>query len=671
MASAPTACCEDGEANGGSAASDTEGIKVAQFELQQPADAAQPSMLRALDSAPALVLRRRVPAAERQLIWASTNGICYLCKTALPPLSSWHVEHVVAFSHDRAKNDVLANMLPACASCNLRKNNRDLEELITADCTFNLLTAAKDVGHLNTPARATILRALQIKWDRNAALTRDEGAEAIQPILDEVEKLVSEQAAREAEAAAPADTDGGVGAARIDAADLEYDADDGSINHGGFGEVHTGRLMLHGKNSESVDVAIKLPRFRRGDVMATMLQEIKVLQRIQHPHIVHFYGWFTPRNRPDTFGLVLEWCSHTLSMTNAVRHVCATKIIAEIADALEYMHSRQCIHRDVKPANILVHKSKGLPWEEAYAKLCDFGSAKVLFNTDEAHTRNAGTAEFRPPETRRGVLSAKSDVYSLGKTIAWVRSDNDGILSDRRLAGLIDDLATVMTAYNPDKRPTMAAVHSAAARLSDVSVTRLDLVLPTEGPPAIRTTESSAAIPASAGDITATETGAVIPAPVPGAVVPPKPVAAVIAAAVPGNQAAATAPYPAAAASATYPSSPKTPTPAAATPTFILPGPRTTMPTPTAPAARAQDDTVFMSTNARRREDPSGKRAMKYHATRACGYLGHAVGICQLPVSEAREFGHTACSRCTWPAGAPGINCVTEAVRNLGLQSPK
>lgn len=45
-------------------------------------------------------LRRRVARAEREFVWRSTGGICYLCKTELPVSSSWHIEHVVAFSDD-------------------------------------------------------------------------------------------------------------------------------------------------------------------------------------------------------------------------------------------------------------------------------------------------------------------------------------------------------------------------------------------------------------------------------------------------------------------------------------------------------------------------------------------------------------------------------------------
>lgn len=114
-------------------------------------------------------VRRRVSAKEREFIWYSTIGHCYLCKQSIPKHSSWHVERVVAFSSDPAANDVLGNILPACTSCNLRKNSRDLLGCVTVDLTYDLATSSKDVAHLNTTAKNTIMLALEIKHNRQRA----------------------------------------------------------------------------------------------------------------------------------------------------------------------------------------------------------------------------------------------------------------------------------------------------------------------------------------------------------------------------------------------------------------------------------------------------------------------------------------------------------------------
>ena len=45
-------------------------------------------------------------------------------------LGSWHIEHVIAFSENPAKNDVLGNMLASCQNCNLKKLDRPLIDCV-------------------------------------------------------------------------------------------------------------------------------------------------------------------------------------------------------------------------------------------------------------------------------------------------------------------------------------------------------------------------------------------------------------------------------------------------------------------------------------------------------------------------------------------------------------
>jgi hypothetical protein len=133
-------------------------------------------------SIPRRVMRRRFTVIERQLIWRSAQERCYLCKMHLPMLSSWHIEHVVAFSDDPIKNDVLGNVLPACASCNLRKYNKSLKHFVESDLTLDLSTECQGARLLNTCARFAICEALQIKHDR----------QAVQNLLDTKHKVLSE-----------------------------------------------------------------------------------------------------------------------------------------------------------------------------------------------------------------------------------------------------------------------------------------------------------------------------------------------------------------------------------------------------------------------------------------------------------------------------------------------
>eukprot|EP01041_Mallomonas_annulata_P008920 gene8920-18459_t len=475
---------------------ETESILVSSFKTSDGGATLHSS----IDDVHKRLVRRRLPLSEREFIWRSTNGMCYLCKTQLPKQSSWHIEHVIAFSEDPRKNDTLGNMLPACAACNFRKNNKSLMECIQTDYTFDLATASKDISHLNTAARATIMLALNAK--NELKLLKDSSNKSIQQtalvntVMDEMElrlrSLINGVAPLAKMNISPI-----LQKNMINESDIKYNLDDNdAVRMGSFGQVFIGQLTSNNNlkstktksqdKIHTIDVAIKFPVFQTNNIFETMLHEIEMLSRFTHDCIVRFYGWFE-RSQQNTqqqphnenfnsnalrFGIVMEWSSHSLNMDIAAMNINPLSVFHDITSALVYMHSLNCVHRDVKPANILIHKPKGVPWMEARAKLCDFGSAKFIFNDMYCggHTANAGTASFRPPEVRNGKFFPESDVYSLGKSMLFVHHLNRTIQGDGILLETWQQMVQRMTINYPcDSRPSMAAV-----------LTRLDTLLPSD-----------------------------------------------------------------------------------------------------------------------------------------------------------------------------------------------
>ena len=165
------------------------------------------------------------------------------------------------------------------------------------------------------------------------------------------------------------------------------------------------------------DVAIKL--FRRDAfspaVARRMLKrfdrEAKSLARLSHPNIVEVldYGSFE-----DSLFLVMKYMpGGTLKekADNIFPYPEAARLLAPIARALDYAHREGIIHRDVKPANILLTRS-GDPM------LSDFGIAKIMSdnksNSLTATNVGVGTPAYMAPEQWVNKVSPRSDIYALG-----------------------------------------------------------------------------------------------------------------------------------------------------------------------------------------------------------------------------------------------------------------
>ncbi|MBB3038052.1 Stk1 family PASTA domain-containing Ser/Thr kinase [Hoyosella altamirensis] len=89
----------------------------------------------------------------------------------------------------------------------------------------------------------------------------------------------------------------------------------------------------------------------------------------------------------------------------------AMEVISDVCTALEFSHSKGIIHRDVKPANIMISRSGAI-------KVMDFGIARAISDSTNTITQTAtviGTAHYLSPEQARGEkVGPRSDIYSLG-----------------------------------------------------------------------------------------------------------------------------------------------------------------------------------------------------------------------------------------------------------------
>ncbi|KAF4735055.1 hypothetical protein FOZ62_024251 [Perkinsus olseni] len=151
-------------------------------------------------------------------------------------------------------------------------------------------------------------------------------------------------------------------------------------------------------------------------------QEVDLLQKLSHPNIVSYHTHFVVETPHSVLGIIMDFCDMG-DLRTAVkqkqkagghfseRHVMTW--FTQCAQALEYIHSRKILHRDLKTSNVFLTQQDGN--EFPTVKLGDFGISRVLEGTMEACLTVVGTPYYMSPELcRNEPYSFKSDVWALG-----------------------------------------------------------------------------------------------------------------------------------------------------------------------------------------------------------------------------------------------------------------
>lgn len=178
-----------------------------------------------------------------------------------------------------------------------------------------------------------------------------------------------------------------------------------SLGSGGFGAVYLAEDTWIDKK-----VALKVPHRQNID-FGELIKEPRLLASLNHPNIVSV---LTAEKQDDTFFIVMEYVpgdsleqiiarEGPLELGRALDYTC------QICNALDHAHSHGVIHRDLRPANVLVT-------EAGIAKVADFGTSRFLEMA--AHgTTVIGSPPYMAPEQFQGKAVFASDIYSLGVTM--------------------------------------------------------------------------------------------------------------------------------------------------------------------------------------------------------------------------------------------------------------
>lgn len=188
------------------------------------------------------------------------------------------------------------------------------------------------------------------------------------------------------------------------------------IGRGGMGVVYRGfdpliRRDVALKTIKLYDIADESERRQMQDRLE---REAQSAGRLSHPSIVTIYqiGYEELRPGETVAFIAMEYVpgwtlAAVLQKTRVTNHALALKLLRQAAEGLDYAHSQGVIHRDVKPANLLITADGRL-------KIADFGLAKLLSHTVTMTGTLMGSPFYMSPEqVRADRVDGRSDQYAL------------------------------------------------------------------------------------------------------------------------------------------------------------------------------------------------------------------------------------------------------------------
>jgi serine/threonine-protein kinase len=186
------------------------------------------------------------------------------------------------------------------------------------------------------------------------------------------------------------------------------------LGYGGMSEVHKGLDTRLGR-----DVAVKVLRAdlaRDPQFQMRFRREAQNAAALNHPAIVAVYdtGEVQSEFGPLPY-IVMEFVDgqtlrEIVKTTGPMTQQHVIEVMADVCAALDFSHRHSIIHRDVKPANIMINNAGAV-------KVMDFGIARALGEGQNVTQTAAviGTAQYLSPEQARGeAVDARSDVYAAG-----------------------------------------------------------------------------------------------------------------------------------------------------------------------------------------------------------------------------------------------------------------
>ncbi|OYT98514.1 MAG: serine/threonine protein kinase [Burkholderiales bacterium PBB1] len=232
------------------------------------------------------------------------------------------------------------------------------------------------------------------------------------------------------------------------------------LGRGAMGAVVLGRDADTGRQAAIKTLSLS-NEFSADEVIearARFFREADAARRLQHPDIVTIYD--TGQAGPLAYIAMEYVVGHDLQRHTEVGQLLPLPLVvhigARVAHALAHAHRQGVIHRDVKPANVMIDASAGV------VKVTDFGVARIA---DACRTRTGmllGTPTYMSPEQLSGLrVDGRTDLYSLGVTLFQLLTGAlpyCGESMARLMYGIVNEVAPDVRTLRPDVPQALASV---------------------------------------------------------------------------------------------------------------------------------------------------------------------------------------------------------------------
>ena len=232
------------------------------------------------------------------------------------------------------------------------------------------------------------------------------------------------------------------------------------LGSGGFGKVFKVRYKLNNCIYALKRLQKKYEKEKVKEIYNR--REIELLSQLKHPNIIKFYDTFEDEKYIYLIieymnnGSLNDFLKYFSKENKNIKNEIIWNFFLQCISGLTYIHSKDIMHRDINPDNILIDNNMTL-------KITDFGVSKKFEKDKNVSQTEIGTFYYRAPEIESKNYTEKVDIYSLGKVLQKLYDFLENS-NDKELFNIIN----AMIKNNPNERPSAPKVFNYVKQIYNI-----------------------------------------------------------------------------------------------------------------------------------------------------------------------------------------------------------